>query len=119
MPAFKRLIILLVTNPAPLLTAPLCPESSGALSLDNSRKLADGNHDCLKIAPALEDARISMLINDSVTFGRNNPPWSIADGDTIGYTSFGAGSSGVPIRFNCPPEVVLLTLTRAARGAWG
>jgi len=32
--------------------------------------------------------------------------------DTIGYTTFGAGSSGIPVRFNCQPEVVLITLTR-------
>ena len=27
-----------------------------------------------------------------------------------GYTSSGAGASGIPVRFNCPPEVVLITL---------
>jgi predicted MPP superfamily phosphohydrolase len=27
--------------------------------------------------------------------------------DLIGYTSVGAGSSVVPVRFNCPPEVTL------------
>jgi len=27
-----------------------------------------------------------------------------------GYTSSGAGVSGIPVRFNCPPEVVLVTL---------
>ncbi|MDD4071750.1 MAG: CDP-archaeol synthase [Desulfobacterales bacterium] len=31
---------------------------------------------------------------------------------TIGYTSSGAGASGVPVRFNCPPEVALITLSR-------
>ena len=25
----------------------------------------------------------------------------------IGYTSVGAGSSIVPVRFNCPPEITL------------
>ena len=150
-----------------------------------------GNHDCIEIAPALEDTRICMLINDSITidrddqvlnivgiddphyyqchdmekaFGEISPdeftillshsPEIIADmagrkvdlclcghthagqirlpgigpifthcraprkyvygkwshKGTVGYTSAGAGSSGVPIRFNCPPEVVLLTL---------
>jgi hypothetical protein len=29
-----------------------------------------------------------------------------------GYTSRGAGSSGVPIRFNCPGEITLITLRR-------
>lgn len=27
-----------------------------------------------------------------------------------GYTSRGAGASGVPVRFNCPPEITLITL---------
>jgi predicted MPP superfamily phosphohydrolase len=27
--------------------------------------------------------------------------------DMIGYTSVGAGSSVVPVRFNCPPEITL------------
>ena len=31
-------------------------------------------------------------------------------GGMQGYTSRGAGSSMVPVRFNCPPEVVLITL---------
>lgn len=30
-----------------------------------------------------------------------------------GYTSRGAGTSGLPYRFNCPPEVVALTLKKA------
>lgn len=30
----------------------------------------------------------------------------------VGYTTRGAGSSGVPVRFNCPPEVVLITLRK-------
>ncbi len=33
-------------------------------------------------------------------------------GDMLGYTSNGAGVSGIPIRFNCPPEVTLITLRR-------
>jgi hypothetical protein len=28
----------------------------------------------------------------------------------IGYTSLGAGVASMPIRFNCPPEIVLITL---------
>ena len=38
----------------------------------------------------------------------------------LGYTSGGAGASGVPVRFHCPGEVALLTLRRniaAARAA--
>jgi predicted MPP superfamily phosphohydrolase len=34
-----------------------------------------------------------------------------------GYTSPGAGLSGLPVRFNCPPEVTLLVLGRDANGA--
>lgn len=150
-----------------------------------------GNHDCLEIAPDLEDAGIVMLINDSITIQRGGDAVSIVGFDDphyykchdietafeevpqaafkvilahspeilldidesvadlclcghthggqirlpgigpvfthskaprstaaglwrfnglIGYTSRGAGSSGVPIRFHCPPEVVVLTL---------
>jgi predicted MPP superfamily phosphohydrolase len=32
--------------------------------------------------------------------------------DMIGYTSVGAGSSVVPVRFNCPPEITLHRLQR-------
>jgi predicted MPP superfamily phosphohydrolase len=32
--------------------------------------------------------------------------------DMIGYTAVGAGSSVVPVRFNCPPEVTLHRLRR-------
>jgi predicted MPP superfamily phosphohydrolase len=156
-----------------------------------------GNHDCIEIAPALEDSRICMLINESVTIDRDDQALNIVGIDdphyyqchdmekafaevvshgftillshspeiiddlagrevdlclcghthagqirlpgigalfthcraprkyvsglwrhngTVGYTSAGAGSSGVPVRFNCPPEVVLLTLTRGRAG---
>ena len=30
----------------------------------------------------------------------------------IGYTTAGVGTSAVPVRFNCPPEIVLLTLRK-------
>ena len=33
--------------------------------------------------------------------------------DMIGYTSMGAGSSVVPVRFNCPPEITLHHLHRS------
>ena len=33
-------------------------------------------------------------------------------GDMRGYTSSGVGTSGVPLRFNCPGEVVFLTLKK-------
>jgi len=150
-----------------------------------------GNHDCIEIAPELEDSGIYMLINDSVPIERGGATIYLAGVDDIhyykchslsdasrdipengfsillshspeivkemgayafdlclcghthggqvcfpgigavftharvprefasgiwqhkgmiGYTSNGAGSSGVPVRFLCPPEVVLLTL---------
>jgi predicted MPP superfamily phosphohydrolase len=31
----------------------------------------------------------------------------------VGYTSCGTGSSGIPLRFNCSPEITLLTLKKA------
>lgn len=36
--------------------------------------------------------------------------------DMNGYTSVGAGSSIVPVRFNCPPEITLHRLLRIRRG---
>ncbi len=152
-----------------------------------------GNHDCIEVAPDLEDARICMLINESTMIERGGQTIAVCGVDdphyyhchdldrtlkdvpgdafsillahspeiinslgdhpvdlclcghthggqiclplvgpvfthcpvprqfvsgrwrhnnTLGYTSSGAGSSGVPVRFNCPPEVVVITLTR-------
>jgi len=36
--------------------------------------------------------------------------------DMAGYTSVGAGSSVVPVRFNCPPEITLHYLRSAEKG---
>lgn len=150
-----------------------------------------GNHDCIELAPELEQAGIYMLINDAVSIHKNGAVVNIAGVDdphyykchslrmayenissahfsilvshspeiikdidgypvdlclcghthggqirlpgigavfthcrtrreftsglwhykgTAGYTTSGAGASGVPVRFNCPPEVVLVTL---------
>ena len=152
-----------------------------------------GNHDCLELAPELEDTGICMLINDAACVERDgskiwivgvddphyykchdlekalektgqndyriliaHSPEIIQDckGNEVhlcfcghthggqirfpgigaiythvrvarkyayglwvhngirGYTTSGAGSSGVPVRFNCPPEVVLVTVRR-------
>jgi len=152
-----------------------------------------GNHDCIEIAPDLEDCGIVMLINEAVSVRRGSQTLSVAGvddphyyqchdlekafrdvaphdfsillahspeiiysingqkidlclcghthggqiclprigpvfthchtprryisglwryGDTVGFTSRGAGSSGLPVRFNCPPEIVMLTLNR-------
>lgn len=154
-----------------------------------------GNHDCLKIAPELEDAGICMLINDSIIIDRGQDVISLVGvddphyykchnlkqafanvpkntftllvshspeiinytdgikidlclcghthggqiclpyigpvfthsrtrrrftsglwqhGNITGYTSNGVGVSGVPVRFNCPPEITLITLNRSA-----
>jgi predicted MPP superfamily phosphohydrolase len=151
-----------------------------------------GNHDCIEIAPELEDASICMLINESTMIERNGRTIAVCGVDdphyyqchdldkamqdvpgdafsillahspeiinglgdhpvdlclcghthggqvclpgfgpvfthcpvsrqfisgrwqynnTLGYTSWGAGSSGVPVRYNCPPEVVVIPLT--------
>ncbi len=40
-------------------------------------------------------------------------PWQ--HGAMRGYTSGGVGCSSLPVRFNCPPEVVLIELRRAER----
>ncbi len=37
-------------------------------------------------------------------------------GNLAGYTSTGAGSSVVPVRFNCPPEITIHTLRSSAQG---
>ncbi|MEJ2689490.1 MAG: CDP-archaeol synthase [Deltaproteobacteria bacterium] len=34
-------------------------------------------------------------------------------GKMVGYTSCGVGSSGIPLRFNCTPEISLLTLKKS------
>jgi uncharacterized protein len=31
-----------------------------------------------------------------------------------GYTSGGIGSSSIPVRFNCPPEIVIFTLSKTS-----
>lgn len=40
----------------------------------------------------------------------NHGKWEI--GNMTGYTSRGVGVSGMPVRFNCPAEVTLITLTK-------
>jgi len=36
-------------------------------------------------------------------------------GEMLGYTSAGVGTSIIPVRFNCPPEIVIHTLTAPSR----
>ena len=44
----------------------------------------------------------------------NHGKWTI--GSMIGFTSKGVGVSGIPVRFNCPAEVALITLHRSDPG---
>ena len=48
-------------------------------------------------------------------FTHSRAPRRLAQGEwthdgMLGYTSRGAGASGVPLRFNCPGEITLITL---------
>ncbi|MBI9091290.1 MAG: CDP-archaeol synthase [Desulfobacterium sp.] len=153
-----------------------------------------GNHDCIEIAPDLEDSNICMLINDAMVLERDGRHLAVCGVDdphyyqchdldkalrevpetafkillshspeiinsldhhdidlclsghthggqiclpligpvfthcpvprrfvsgrwqhnnTCGYTSCGAGSSGIPVRYNCRPEVLVITLSRS------
>ncbi|MDP6343692.1 MAG: metallophosphoesterase [Alphaproteobacteria bacterium] len=43
---------------------------------------------------------------------RNHAQGTWREGNMQGYTSFGAGSATIPVRFHCPPEIALITLAR-------
>jgi hypothetical protein len=49
--------------------------------------------------------RIPITLDSVLPRYMGSGPWQY--GDMIGYTSVGAGSSVVPVRFNCPPEITL------------
>jgi hypothetical protein len=53
---------------------------------------------------------VPLLTNSRAPRFMASGQWNY-DGMT-GYTSRGAGSSGVPLRFNCPAEITLITLHR-------
>lgn len=55
--------------------------------------------------------RIPVVINANCPRRMAAGRWVF--GSLQGFTSPGTGSSGVPARFNCPPEITLHTLTRA------
>jgi uncharacterized protein len=49
--------------------------------------------------------RIPITLDSVLPRYMGSGPWKYRD--MIGYTSVGAGSSIVPVRFNCPPEIAL------------
>ena len=58
--------------------------------------------------------RIPVTLDSVLPRSMGSGPWTY--GTMAGYTSAGAGSSVVPVRFNCPPEITLhrLVSERAA-----
>ena len=54
---------------------------------------------------------IPVTLNSVLPRSMGAGPWQ--HHDMIGYTSVGAGSSIVPVRFNCPPEITLHHLHRS------
>ena len=48
---------------------------------------------------------IPMILNSILPRYMGSGPWKYRS--MFGYTSVGAGSSTVPVRFNCPPEITL------------
>jgi hypothetical protein len=49
--------------------------------------------------------RIPIILESRLPRSMGSGPWVY--GDLSGYTSVGVGSSIVPVRFNCPPEITL------------
>jgi uncharacterized protein len=56
--------------------------------------------------------RIPITLSSVLPRNMSSGAWRYRD--MIGYTSVGAGSSIVPVRFNCPPEITLHCLRRLA-----
>lgn len=54
---------------------------------------------------------VPILLKSALPRSMSSGPWEY--GAMAGYTSVGAGSCGVPVRFNCPPEVTIHRLRRA------
>ena len=55
--------------------------------------------------------RIPITLSSVLPRHMGSGPWKYRD--MIGYTSVGAGSSVVPVRYNCPPEITLHCLRQA------
>jgi hypothetical protein len=49
--------------------------------------------------------RIPIVLDSDLPRFMGSGPWVYRD--LAGYTSVGVGSSVVPVRFNCPPEITL------------
>jgi predicted MPP superfamily phosphohydrolase len=56
--------------------------------------------------------RIPVTLSSVLPRNMGSGAWKYRD--LIGYTSVGAGSSIVPVRFNCPPEITLHRLRQLA-----
>jgi uncharacterized protein len=54
--------------------------------------------------------RIPITLDSVLPRYMGSGPWKYRD--MIGYTSVGAGTSVVPVRYNCPPEITLHHLYR-------
>jgi predicted MPP superfamily phosphohydrolase len=53
---------------------------------------------------------IPIILASALPRAMGRGPWKC--GGMAGYTSAGAGSCGVPVRFNCPPEITLHRLRK-------
>jgi len=97
---------------------------------DMPRILLSHNPDYAEVMPKNE--RVDLVLAGHTHGGQVRLPFSIAPvtmskygqkytgglvrlANTQVYVSRGVGVVGLPIRFNCPPEITLITLTRDAR----
>jgi hypothetical protein len=53
---------------------------------------------------------VPIILGSALPRSMGRGPWHY--GAMAGYTSVGAGSCGVPVRFNCPPEITLHRLRK-------
>ena len=58
--------------------------------------------------------RIPLTLDSVLPRYMGSGPWKYRD--MIGYTSVGAGTSVVPVRYNCPPEITLHRLCQPGSG---
>ena len=58
--------------------------------------------------------RIPITLDSVLPRYMGSGPWKYRD--MIGYTSVGAGTSVVPVRYNCPPEITLHRLCQPGSG---